>query len=1631
NDSVYSASATYGSGTQIGTSGWYCIPLGNWITGLQPNTTYTIQVCEFNAGYDGLNIVYNTTSATDNPEEFTTLSIPSTQATGITITDICTNAGYFRSFTAGDGQGRIAFIKQGSGVGTANPVTDSVYTASATYGSGTQIGTSGWYSIPAGGWIAGLQPNTTYTIQICEFNAGHDGLNIVYNTTSVIDNPKEFTTRGAPTEQATNIITNWKTTKTANITWTRGNGDFVAVFVKAANSGMPIPKNFTTYVPNLVFGTGAQIDSSGWYCILNSVYGASPVEVNIYGLDPNTDYRVFVCEFNSSQGIGDEAYLLTSSTENPNSFKTLVEFNNPVAYFPFSGNAMDASGNGNNGAVNGAVLTTDRLGNENSAYSFNGDFISAPTNNFPIDNSPRTIQCWIKPASSGNDTYPYAFVNYGTGGGTRQNFGLGFVSSQLYVWSVNNDLYPGLTIPSEEWSSIAVTYSPPTTITMWINGCKNDYQFASDLITTESQFFIGAGTADDGSSFWNFFNGIIDEVKVFNRVLTDDEIISMGHYAPGTQANNIVVNNVSTATSNISWTRGTGQKVVVFIKEGNNGTVNLTDSTTYVADATFGEGTQLGTTGWFCIFNGNGSNINIEGLTTGKTYQVLVCEYNGSTGTELYNINSAINNPSVINTLDIPTTQCSAVTINHITPRSVLLSWTRGNGNGIAVFIIKSDAGTAHPVDFTNYTSNANFGNGTQIDSSGWYCVYYGTGSSVKITGLLPNTQYRIHSCEFNGTNGTEAYNTSSTLNNPFAFSTPIEFLNPLAYYPFNGNANDVSGNGNNGTVYGASLMADRFGNANSAYSFNNSGNYIELFNDLKNIGIDTSFTLSAWINSSSSNNQMIFSDSRDGNGLQFYFGLIPGSNAYYLALTTNQSSYSNSIYVSPLLNEWSMITCTYDNDSLNLFINKDHILSTPLTGNILAGVTNLIIGYFPGWQFNGAIDDILIYNRALLKNEIDSLRDLSGFGKLLITSPIGGEEWKKGTTHDITWTNDITISNVNVEFSTNNGITWNAIVSNTPASTGSYSWLIPDVNSYECKIRVSNSSDSLTYIINSVPFTIFTVSPPNRCLSFDGVDDYVYIPISNWDVIGNGNFTIECWINPWNFDGDYRVILGNQTTDQFQFNLDNGGMSNARLELYAGGSNLFTGNLFWQSNQWYHLAVIKSDNTVKFFRDGQLLGSGEHTASIGVISALYVGFRALTGHHPFSGKIDELRFWNIARSQNEIRENMFTPLEGNESGLLGYFKFNHGSPSNNNSSVTVLSDYSPKGNNGTLTNFGLADSTSNWVLSTLPIGIGDSFSQLAISDTGSVILNGIHLILQFPDDGFDEPCDLTVTEILNAPNTFEGIAEFHSDRYWIVNYYGNPGIFSARMTFTVPSSFISAYGNNMLLYSREGNSSGVWHVVGILESFTDSTVTFSGINSFSQFTLGASDAPVPVELSSFAAVNYDGKIKLEWRTETELNNAMFEVERKIKTEKEWQTLGSVEGHGYSNSPKEYSFIDKNPIDGKLEYRLKQIDTDGLYQYSKIVEIDFLLPKQFALWQNYPNPFNPSTTITFELPFKNNVTLTIYDIIGRKVKTLVNEEKMAGKYSIVFNAENLSSGVYFYELKAGNYRNVKKLSLLK
>ena len=203
----------------------------------------------------------------------------------------------------------------------------------------------------------------------------------------------------------------------------------------------------------------------------------------------------------------------------------------------------------------------------------------------------------------------------------------------------------------------------------------------------------------------------------------------------------------------------------------------------------------------------------------------------------------------------------------------------------------------------------------------------------------------------------------------------------------------------------------------------------------------------------------------------------------------------------------------------------------------------------------------------------------------------------------------------------------------------------------------------------------------------------------------------------------------------------------------------------------------------------------------------------------------------------------------------------------------------------------------------------------------------------------------------------------------------------------------------------------------------------------------------LPVELISFKAIVNNNKVTLYWQTVTEENNYGFSIEKLVDDDglqgadniksapNNWETIGFVPGHGNSNRANSYEFVDNTPGKEKyytIRYRLNQIDTDGSYEYSKVLEVAINpAPMKFILCQNYPNPFNPVTNIKYEITNTGRVSLNVYNALGEKVAVLVDGIQPAGSYSVRFDASKLTSGAYIYKLSAGEFVATKKLTFIK
>ena len=308
-----------------------------------------------------------------------------------------------------------------------------------------------------------------------------------------------------------------------------------------------------------------------------------------------------------------------------------------------------------------------------------------------------------------------------------------------------------------------------------------DGTFDFTLLRYDSDGTIDNSFDDDGIVTTDFFGD--DDYAYDVDILPNGKILLGGYAAtwshndfaiarymdkPAIQASGLLISDQTENTADISWKNGCGDKRVVFIKQGlADNFASPQHAVDYTANSTMGIGDQLDATGWYCVYKGTDSSVNVAGLSTFTGYQVQVCEFFEKP--ETFNTDTSTQNFVTFVTDGTPTVQASDIILSDYTDTSLTIAWNRGNGTKCITWVTQGTSGSSDPVNGTDYSADTHYGSGNE--RNGWYCVYIGEDSSAVITGLQPNTAYRFHVCEFMDYTTTK-YLTDASTGNPANFTT-------------------------------------------------------------------------------------------------------------------------------------------------------------------------------------------------------------------------------------------------------------------------------------------------------------------------------------------------------------------------------------------------------------------------------------------------------------------------------------------------------------------------------------------------------------------------------------------------------------------------------------------------------------------------------------------------------------------------------------------------------------------------------------------------------------------------------------------------------------------------------------------
>lgn len=510
--------------------------------------------------------------------------------------------------------------------------------------------------------------------------------------------------------------------------------------------------------------------------------------------------------------------------------------------------------------------------------------------------------------------------------------------------------------------------------------------------------------------------------------------------------------------------------------------------------------------------------------------------------------------------------------------------------------------------------------------------------------------------------------------------------------------------------------------------------------------------------------------------------------------------------------------------------------------------------------------------------------------------------------------------------------------------------------------------------------------------LAFGGASQ-VQTPLA----FANTSYTKEMWIYP-RFNDRLMNLFTGTTTALYMDDQGRLGGGNLTELLDATPLNI---------NEWVHVALTfevtgGGFGTSSLYKNGVLVATAAGVP-VPTETALQIG--AFSGAFQFIGMIDEVRFWNVARTATEIANSYNCLVNADAPGLVAYYNFNQGVAGLPNFTETTLKDITCNGNHGTLIGFGLNGVMENWVNSPSPANTscGGAAPDINVRGLENCVLNG---------DVTPSVTDNTDFGLYNTPG--------NDHTFWIYNL-GDAVLNITNVTITgvnasafsilvAPASTVAAGDSTFITIRFASTVNGPKNAT--LNFFTNDAN--ESIYSFS--LVGEGMGPVPVSLISFNGMLNNKFVDLKWTTSNEINNAGFEVLRSDRYQQNWTSIGYLDATGMNIG--NYMLTDYAPQQGINTYRLKQIDLDGTVAYSQIISINY---NGTSLVRTFPNPFKNQFTLAFNDESLLNTSANLLSANGVRLARI----KISG-FTQTINMEKYTPGVYLLQLQNGEVLRIIK-----
>lgn len=856
-----------------------------------------------------------------------------------------------------------------------------------------------------------------------------------------------------------------------------------------------------------------------------------------------------------------------------------------VAYYPFNGNPNDESGNGRNPTYVGASLTTDRFGNANHAYEFSGmtsGHIEYSANGLPATN--RTISLWFYTADVANRP---GLLGYGGNGscGTTLFMALNLSGSGQYNvqghCGANAVSFTYSSVPVNQWYHWVLTINGSVQ-KIYVNGVlkSTDNTFSGNTATSGSAelsfgvipYTNGLAPYIDGNV--GYLNGKLDDIRIYDAALSDAQVLQLyqnestglvAYYPFNGNANDESGSGYNGTVSGATLTSnryGVSNSAYQFNGIGSAITLNNSTNMDFVENST---GKPFSLSAWARLGTNSG---NVE-LIVGKHFCGSYGGYLLVTQNGTFSFWTAVNGNSWV---QLTTAQ------NFLDDKwhHVVATYDGVNQKIYVDGLLKGTLASA-------YNSPAT-GIPVKIGQP------EGCGSSHIYNGKLDDI--RIYNISLNDAQVLQLYQTEST--------------GLVAYYPFNGNANDESGNGYNGTVAGASLTTDRFNQSDKAYSFVWNGTSSDKIQVPGTSSLNFNaggFSISAWFKFSGTSNAgynyPIVSKHNCGENSGYILMLYNDKLTFWIGGAGWTPLSTTESYID---NNWHQVTAVYD--GTNRFIYVDGVAkATDAVAYTITNAANIALGGYNGCNggFNGKVDEVKIYSRPLNATEVQS----QYYGLVAYYPFNGNANDESGNGHDGT--------------------------------------------------------------VSNVVLTTDRKNETDKAYAFNGSTSSISAPAhADWSFNG-GDFSIASWINV-NIVNTSRIVSAGYVDNDGIWGLGFGQHpvwgTGKRINFFVFSGNNYSDYssneiIGYSTGQWAHVGVIKKGTTLTFYFNGAAVGTAVITPPVNANSYLSIGCRQNTAGSLmefFNGKIDELRIYKRALSPNEMAQLADIPFMPD---LLAYLPMN------------------------------------------------------------------------------------------------------------------------------------------------------------------------------------------------------------------------------------------------------------------------------------------------------------------------------------------------------------------------------------